>query len=226
MAKAPSDQPAITTSAPNTNNENPSVDLFPGLVTAMRQGEPEARDDAFPSLESLRMAQDFEELGVRKHLSVIPVRKPNRQEWFMIRSGKEWRLDTAILTDEADREDYLVAPTLWSSVAPELKRVSLFLCMTRQHVLLFWPTRLPGTNRRASAWHTSALEGAAMATRAWTRMVPNMDLGAYDLYSATYSEAPEWPEDKTFHELLILAFKDRFIADESHPVIQRLRGLA
>ena len=33
---------------------------------------------------------------------------------------------------------------------------------------------------------------------------------------------PEWPTDKTFNDILRIAFKDRLIETVDHPVIQRL----
>jgi hypothetical protein len=51
-----------------------------------------------------------------------------------------------------------------------------------------------------------------------------MGLGAYEVAEAqaTFPD-PAWPEH-TFHELLKIAFRDRFIDREDHPVILRLRG--
>jgi len=60
-----------------------------------------------------------EGLGVRKVISTIPVRKPNKSEWFRVRPGPEWRLQTAILEVEAgvDRAVYLVHKSLWADLS-------------------------------------------------------------------------------------------------------------
>ena len=51
-----------------------------------------------------------------------------------------------------------------------------------------------------------------------------MNLGAYEIWESTASlPDPRWPE-LSLQELLRTAFKDRYIADLQHPVLQRLRG--
>jgi len=53
-----------------------------------------------------------------------------------------------------------------------------------------------------------------------------MSLGAYRIYRAEGELSdPVWP-DRTLSELLEIAFRDRIISTEDHPVIRRLRGLA
>ena len=50
-------------------------------------------------------------------------------------------------------------------------------------------------------------------------------LGAYRVRQAEGSlSEPRWPT-KTFNELLTIAFADRIIMTEDHPVVRRLRGL-
>jgi hypothetical protein len=50
-------------------------------------------------------------------------------------------------------------------------------------------------------------------------------LGAYRFY---YAEGqlpdPIWP-DKSFEQILEIAFRDRIIKTEDHPVVRRLRGI-
>ena len=66
---------------------------------------------------SLRLGSDYAEgLGVRRVISTIPVRKPNKSEWFRVRPGDAWRLTTAVLEIErgVDRKTFLLAPALRS----------------------------------------------------------------------------------------------------------------
>ncbi len=63
-----------------------------------------------------------------------------------------------------------------------------------------------------------------MAMGGWVRVSANMALGAYEIFKATADlPEPEWPE-VSFQEVLEIAFRDRFIGDFDHPVLQRLRG--
>ena len=57
-------------------------------------------------------------------------------------------------------------------------------------------------------------------------MVADLNLGAYEVYTASADlPAPEWPE-MPFSELLRVAFKDRYLDTLDHPVLKLLRGEA
>ena len=58
----------------------------------------------------------------------------------------------------------------------------------------------------------------------WIRLAANRTLGAYETYVATGDlPEPEWPE-KSFQDLLRVAFRDRYVDTLDHPVVKRLRG--
>src|SRR5262249_50815259 len=176
---------------------------------------------------ALRLSQDLvAELGVKKALLTVPVRKPDKSWFVRVHPDPEYRLQTAVLELKEERETYLVAPQLWPELASEATfspRV-LFTAINRQGVLFLWPIRLPGSDGRQDEWSRTALEAAGMATKKWVRVVANMGLGAYDVFQATGSlPEPEWP-DISLHELLRIAFKDRYIADRNHSVLRKLRG--
>jgi hypothetical protein len=64
-----------------------------------------------------------------------------------------------------------------------------------------------------------------MAMTRWIRMKANMSLGAYEITVAESVMAdPVWP-DRSFQELVRIAYRDRMITALDHPVIKRLRGL-
>jgi hypothetical protein len=183
-----------------------------------------ANDDGF-NIDNLRLAQNFSELiGVKKALLTVPVRKPNRQEFVRVRPGDDYCLQTAILEIKEDRISYLVDPSLWSELPGDVVPKIHFTTISRQGVLSLWPVRLPSTDGRQDNWSRSALEAAKMAMTSWLRMAANMSLGAYEVFAASsdYQE-PEWP-DVSFKEILKIAFRDQYIKDLNHPVVQRLRG--
>jgi hypothetical protein len=64
-----------------------------------------------------------------------------------------------------------------------------------------------------------------LAEKSWIRMIAVMAEGGYSIYRATGTiPDPQWPE-KTFQELLQIAFKDgKLIESEDHPVVQQLNG--
>ena len=47
--------------------------------------------------ESLRLSQDFaSSIGVKRAVTVVPCRKPHRQEFVRVRPGEEWRLEPGL----------------------------------------------------------------------------------------------------------------------------------
>ena len=177
------------------------------------------------SLDALRLTQDFAgELGVRKLITTIPVRKPDRQAFFRIRPEQAYKLAVAVIDLKAEGETYLVIPSLAAQLVGEIKAQLLTVAITRQGVLFVWPLPLPGPDGRINPWHSSAMQAAQLAENSWIRMSANLGLGAYDIYRAEAPLAePEWP-DLTMEQIVEIAFKDRIITDPDHPVLRRLRG--
>jgi hypothetical protein len=203
----------------NSGRVNRSVDTLP----------PPQQFDAFAAFDpvKLRIDQSFLNHGVaKKLLTTIPIRKPNKQDFFRVHPSENYRLPAAFIELKDDRETYLVLPEF----APQLSESEyfaaiLYLCINRQKVLSFWPVKLPGPDGRQLAWHTTAADAAELAMTNWIRMTANMSLGAYEIYQAQGDiPEPEWPTE-SFSELLSIGFKGRIIENSEHPVMQKLRGL-
>jgi hypothetical protein len=177
------------------------------------------------SVEALRLSQNFDDaIGAQKLLTVVPVRKPNRQEWFMVRPGDEWQLDTAVFELKEERETYLVAPDLRSHLSNDVSPRRLRVCINRRNGVFLWPMRLPGSDGRSDNWIRSALAAAEQAETKWTKLQADMALGVYSVFVGSDElPPPEWPE-VTFQGLLDLAFSEFKITTLDHPAIQRLQG--
>jgi hypothetical protein len=176
-------------------------------------------------LRRLRLSQNFAAtIGVKKAITTVPVRKPDRQSFVRVHPDPDWRLETAVIEVKEDRETYLVDPSLWSELPGDIVPKVLFTAINRQGVVFLWPVRLPAEDGKHDEWNRSALEAAQMAMKEWVRVAANMSLGAYDIYVASGDlSEPEWPE-VGFEKLLEVAFRDRFIRTFDHPVIRKLRG--
>ena len=183
-----------------------------------------ARENRFDP-KRLRLSQDFAaQVGVKKALLTVPVRKPDAQWFVRVHPDPEYRLETAVLELKEDRETYLVDPGMVSEIPGEVVGKILYAAINRQNVVFLWPVRLPNPDGRHDEWSRSALEAAQMAIKHWIRIKSNMVLGAYEVFEATGNlPEPEWPEI-SFEKLLEIAFRDKFINDPSHPVIQKIRG--
>jgi hypothetical protein len=178
-------------------------------------------------LESLRLSQDFgTQLGVKKLLTRVPVRKPTKQEFVRVHPSPAYRLETMVLELKSENETYLVPPDMQQELLSDIVPVRLFTAITRQGVVILWPCKLPGIDGRTNPWHQTALEAASLAQESWVKVVANMHLGGYETYVAEGTlPDPEWP-DLTLQELLRIAFRDRLIDRPDHPVVAQLLGRA
>jgi len=176
---------------------------------------------------ALRLDQSYADtVGVKKLLTTVPVRKPNRQDFVRVHPDPKYRLTpAAIIEVKEDREVYLVTPDMAQALPGEFAAATLFTTINRQGTLHLWPVKLPNPNGRQFEWHRSAAEGAERAMKKWVRVTSNMSLGAYEIFEAS-GDLPEpvWP-DFSFQEILRIAFRDRILDRADHPFVQRLQGI-
>jgi hypothetical protein len=203
----------------------PALSQTTGEAAASGADSPQRPANPFDPA-NLRLSQDFaSSINVRKVLTTIPCRKPNRHEFVRVRPGEDWRLETGVFEDKVNKDTYLVAPALWPELAGEVRPVCLFLAVTKQGDIFLWPCKLPAADGRSNTWNESALAAVQRAQQRWVRIAANMGAGMYDVFEAAGELAdPVWPE-LTFAETLRLCFRDRFIQGVEHPVIQALRGV-
>jgi hypothetical protein len=176
---------------------------------------------------ALRLSQSFADtVGVKKLVSTVPVRKPNRQDFVRVHSDPAYRLTpTAIIELKDDHETYLVRPDIAQQLPGEFNVVTLNTAINRQGVIQLWPVKLPGPDGKYSEWHRSAAEAAELAMKQWVRVRANMSLGAYEIFEASGDLTDLiWP-DISFEEILKIAFRDRYVDRVDHPLLQKLQGI-
>ena len=175
---------------------------------------------------ALRLDQSFAEtVGVKKLLTTVPVRKPNRQDFVRVHPDPAYRLTPAAIIElKEDREVYLVSRDMARELPNEFTAAILFTAINRQGVLQIWPVKLPGPDGKHNEWHRSLAEAAEMAMDRWLRVTANMSLGSYEVFEATGDlPDPIWP-DLPFQEILKIAFRDHLVDNIDHPLVRRLRG--
>jgi hypothetical protein len=170
------------------------------------------------------------EAYVQDMLVTVSARKPDRSQFFRVRSGPEWTIDLFLFTRKMEGragETYMIAPTIRDelpvSVREEVKLHRLFVCVDKRGVPFIWPARLPNP-LMPSAYHTSALDIAKVAEEKWVRMYSDTAAGYYKMHVAEgdYGE-PAWTQFK-LGELVKLAYKERLIDSLDHDVIKELVG--
>jgi len=186
-------------------------------------------ENFFADLDAIRLSpEDTAEIGTREILTRVPVRRPRRGEFFRCHPDGAMSLAVTIYVDHNDQDDiYFVAPAMRGMLAEELKPVLLQLAITRKGVLFIWPLTIPSEeNPLGRSWHESARKAAEIAKTKWIRIISDKALNGYRVRQAEGQlSEPEWPTDKSFSDLLTIAFADRIITSEDHPVVRALRGL-
>jgi hypothetical protein len=203
--------------------ENNSEELGVGKTAGATTGP-----DPF-DLDSLRLDPSFEETaGVAKVLSMVPVRKPNAQEWFRVHPSAAYRGNFSCIKLAEEGEFYLLTPAIARDFEQETIPMTIYTVINTNNVVLLWPCRITSADGRQNAWHSSAHEAAEKAMTQRVRIKANMGLGAYETFTTKSKTAeidPAWPTE-SFSELVRLAFVKvgRYVSTPEHPVIKQLRG--
>lgn len=209
-ARAPKTQP---TEEPQSQDAPPSV--------------PTPEDKI--AIADLRVSQDFvEHQGAEKLLLTLPVRAPYKTWWCRVHPSPEYQLLTTVLEIKEDftKETFVIAPHLRDALTGEVT-VSLrhlFLAINRQKTLFIWPVRTPADDGRRDEWQRTDTEAVLLAQSKWVRRTASKELSAYEVSvaKADWGE-PVWP-DRSFEELIRVAFKDHYLTRLDHPVLLTLRG--
>lgn len=197
------------------------------ITPASAANELPADDDLFDPAK-LRVTGDaLNAIGVEKLLTTVPVRRPNRQQFFQIHPDEAYRLDTMLLELKEEGEFHLITSELVAEFdTPGARLCRIYTYVNRNKVAGLWPIPLPEADGRENEWHRSAHAAALVAMQNWIRIVPDRSLNGYTVCKATGDiEEPVWPK-VPLSKLLSIAFGEgRFIRDADHPVLRRLRGL-
>src|SRR5215207_3238467 len=112
---------------------------------------PNAKDSFFSDLSALRLDGAGASASAVEVLSHIPVRKPNRHEFFRVH--QEWALATTVFINKEDRDEiYLVTPEMRVALLGEARPVLLAPAISRLGLMFVWPVSLPGEDGRRSPW--------------------------------------------------------------------------
>lgn len=184
------------------------------------------------NFEDLRATLPFELGAVAKKLTTtIPVRKPKSGlEFFRVRPEDKWTFQTYLLDlKEGEEEKYLVIPELVTEVLStgRLKLVTFYTLITYPgQVLLLSDIPLPEPDGKDNEYNRSRRLAYEHAKTKWVKIQANKALGAYEIIKAV-GELPDpvWPEEpESIINALEIAFKDKLIDSQDHPVLKRLRG--
>ena len=184
----------------------------------------EADDDEF-SPENLRLLNkiDLRDL-VTAELVELSARKPKKDEWFRVHP--DYQQQGGILEIDSENKVFWVTKKMQSQVAhdPCFTFRICVLCVTRQGVPFIWPVK-PDVEAGGTGAKWVRIPFAAMmqGRQDWTRLYWSTERREHQVEKGDISDIPKFP-DKTFEELLKLAFKDSVVSTPDHPAILNLKG--
>jgi len=219
-----SDDPTIVSSV----TEKPKIEDDFDLNELRANSDAKAAEPSDPAhFNRFHIPQNYaDHLQTRKTAVLVPLRKPDSQEWVYIHPSKDWRDSVGVLVDKANREIYVVEPELMPEITETLIPKLLVAYVTRSGSHALWPIRLPNEVGRLDTYNRSALEIVHRFAGEWIRVQMNESNRCYEILrmAATVEmPAPQWPEGG-FPYLFDTAFKANIIASLEHPLLKTLRG--
>jgi len=192
---------------------------------------PETREPTTTSAESmnnlnaLRLPTNYgANLGVKKLLSIIPVCKPRKNQFFRTNQSAEMKFPTTILELKEIGETYVVTPDVAQNISELVRPVELFAAIDRQNNVFLIPVPLPDESGNRNQWHESLLAAIENSKKNWTKISANRHINGYDILEAqAVLPEPEWP-DYGIDKLVETAFRGKIISDLDHTVVQSLLG--
>jgi hypothetical protein len=94
------------------------------------------------------------QIGVRKALTVISCGITQSQQFVRVHPSEDYRMQTALFTDEVNRGAYLVAPELWDELAGKIQPTFLFASITKTPNVFLGAVRCGAIRCKISEWAT------------------------------------------------------------------------
>lgn len=176
-------------------------------------------------IDKLRLPADFtKNFGTKKILTYVPVGRPSKEKYFRAHPDDAMTIEVVILELKDHGETYVVAPDVADILGSLVRRVRLYLAVDRAGNPMLIPVPLPDADGNQNKWHASLEHAIGHAKNNWIRISANRSLGSYDVQQATGQLAqPVWP-DLELDELVEIAFRDRIVFDEKHPIVNTVLG--
>jgi hypothetical protein len=206
-------------------------EIVEAVNAAMPQGKAADYDPFDP--KNLLVSQDFIDTAkVKKLITNIPIRKPDKQVFFRIHPkepGCDWRDVFNVIDLKNDREQYIVSGRMIAELKDEMVRKEFRLGISAKGDLFFMPIGLPsGKDGKDNSWWGSLREMCDIAETKWIRAIPNQSVKGYDAYqSQDVLDEPDWVEalqGLTWWDCVKIAIKNYLIDSVDHAVVKQLRG--
>jgi|WetSurMetagenome_2_1015567.scaffolds.fasta_scaffold10609_8 hypothetical protein len=169
---------------------------------------------------------------VTPEIGEVPVRKPNKQKFFIVKEGPEWEGEYDVIELKQEKEYYVLSNdyTPPIDIIDDTKRVMLNLCQNIDDGSVFlMPTTIPNPedeDKKWVSWSRSQFRCIEMAKKTPIRMKAFMTEGGYRPFiseiPAEVRPLPGGP-GKVFDDFVMRAFEGKIVSSDDHPVVHKLR---
>jgi hypothetical protein len=213
---------ALATEANMANPETkPEMVVKPAAGEQLQDPRVDQALGIFANLSALEVTPSTQ-IAAREILSVVPVRKPKNNEFVRVNPAAS--LTTIVFEDKDANETYFVDPAIRSMMIAGAAIKMLTLAVNQAGAIFIWPVPVDDQSSRANKWNESARAGYQQAKTNWVKLVGDRAAGLYRIYLAEGElPPPRWP-NKSFEELLAIAFSNRRIDREDHPILREMYG--
>ena len=156
--------------------------------------------------------------------SVVECRRPPKGIFFTVsaETGKPWQnRNYYFLLQIEGRDPYIVDPGIAKQKSEEdtIRPVLIVRYVTMAGEEGLWPVKLNPPEGKANAWNTSALNILEIAAGKWVRIVSvGKKHYRHSVSRKTLEEVPPKFSDRTFDELINIAFKDQIVSTLDHEI--------
>jgi len=147
----------------------------------------------------------------------LPVRKPNKGQFFRIHPTLHADVNLFKIESSSGTETYAVYPDM-VGMLDGIQLYTLFLGIHRDGSCFLWPISATSSD----GWSRSGRQIAIAAMEKWVRLVADRSANTYMKRVANnFNDDAQFPANKTFEELLSLAFGDgRIIDTADHHIVK------
>lgn len=164
--------------------------------------------------------------------TVVECRRPAKAQFFTVRpeTGKPWKERQFYWFLQIEgRDPYIVAPEIAEKKQEEedtLRPVLIVRFVTMAGEEGLWPVKIDPTDGKGNAWNKSARGILEIAESGkWVRIVSLKKHFRHQVSKKTLEEVPPQFTDRTFDDLIDLAFpKDRVVDSLDHEIWEALKN--
>jgi hypothetical protein len=189
-------------------------------IAPITVGNPDAADDL-----AIDQAHLEEYASPGSESTVVECKRPPKGHFFTVRpeKSKPWKdRQFYYMLEMVGRDPYLVAPAIAKEKGEEdtIRPVMIVRYVTMAGDEGLWPVKLNPPDGKGNAWNTSALNILELAESGkWVRIVnQNNKHYRHQLSKKTLDEVPAKFTDRSFKDLIDIAFKDHVVRTLEHEI--------